>query len=329
MTPRSRDLLSALALCGLAGCGTDIQSVLVPSGTQAAQITTLTWGLFGFTAVVLVMVIVATWFAVRGPPRIRAALADERTIIVLGLAFPAIALSMLLGYSIFLMRTQVTDAGDTIKIEVLGERWWWRVTYAGSDGRPIASANEIRVPVGRPVTFTLKSSDVIHSFWVPSLGGKVDMIPGRTTRLRLTAEQPGVYRGQCAEYCGVAHALMAFTVTAMPAEEYDDWLTREAMPALAPSTNQEHRGAQLFIAAGCGACHAVRGTPAKGTIGPDLSHVGGRRAVGIDTLPLTATAIARFITEGQHIKPGNTMPEFRNLAADDVAAIAAYLLNLR
>lgn len=319
-------LLSSLAL---GGCGTDIQSVLSPHGAQAGQIATLAWTLFAVGAVVLLLVIVATWLAMRGSARLRALLARDRTILALGLAFPAVTLSLLLGYGVLLMRAQLTagDAGAA-RIEIVGERWWWRVTYETAGGR-VASANEIRIPVGRPVTFTLKSADVIHSFWVPSLGGKVDMIPGRTTQLRLTAERAGTYRGQCAEYCGGSHALMALAVIALPPAEHDAWLARQAAPARAPTSARERLGGELFIAAGCGACHAVRGTPATGLIGPDLTHLGSRRSVGIDTLPLDAANLAAFITDGQHIKPGNAMPPFRNLQADDASAIAAYLLSLR
>lgn len=313
----------------LTGCGTEIQSVLAPHGAQAGKIATLAWVLFAFGTIVLLIVIVATWLALRGSTRLRALLAQDRTILALGLAFPAITLSALLGYGVFLMRAQLA-ANDTgaARIEVIGERWWWRVTYEAAGGR-VASANEIRIPAGRPVTFTLKAADVIHSFWVPALGGKVDMIPGRTTHLHLLAERAGTYRGQCAEYCGGAHALMALAVIAMPPADYDAWLAREAAPAPSPTSAQEQRGHDLILAAGCGACHTVRGTPAAGMVGPDLTHLGSRRSVGIDTLPLDAANLVAFITDGQHIKPGNTMPPFRNLAADDASAIAAYLLSLK
>jgi cytochrome c oxidase subunit II len=317
------------ALLLLAGCGTDVQSAMTPRGTQAGQIANLAWWLFGLGAVVLAIVMVALWLAIRGAPRVRAALAQDRAIVALGLIFPVVTLTLLLGYCVWLMRSQLSpaDARDTLRIEVIGEQWWWRVTYGGAN--PFASANEIAIPVGRPIEFILKAADVIHSFWVPSLGGKVDMIPGRTTQLRITAERPGIYRGQCAEYCGGPHALMAFEVIAMPPAEYDAWLARESAPARAPSNDTEQRGQSLFVSAGCGACHAVRGTPAAGVIGPDLTHFGSRRSVGIDTLRLSADNVTRFVANGQQIKPGNRMPEFRIFSADEHAALAAYLLSLR
>jgi cytochrome c oxidase subunit 2 len=322
-----RHILLALLAIGLAGCG-DVQSVMAPRGDAAGAIAVLAWLLFALGAVVLAIVIAAAWLALRGSPRIRTMLARERSILALGLAFPAVTLTLLLGTGTWLMRAQLAsaDTPDTVHIAVTGEQWWWRVRYAGT---PDESANEIRIPVGRPVRFTLQASDVIHSFWIPSLGGKVDMIPGRTTSLRLTAERPGVYRGQCAEYCGGPHALMAFRVVAMPAAAYEAWRAREASPAQEPAGEPERRGRSLFLAAGCGTCHTVRGTTANGTIGPDLTHLGGRRSVGIDTLPLTAENLTRFITAGQHVKPGNRMPEFRVLSADEHAALVAWLMSLR
>jgi cytochrome c oxidase subunit 2 len=304
-----------------------LQSVLAPHGPQAGQIATLAWALFAFGSVVLGLVIAATWLAMRGAPRIREVLARERTIMMLGLALPVVTLTILLACGAWLTRAQTGHADGSLRIEVTGEQWWWRVVYDGPT--PVVSANEIRIPVGQPVDFTLKAADVIHSFWVPSLGGKVDMIPGRITRLRLTAERAGVYRGQCAEYCGGPHALMSFKVIAMPPDEYDAWLARVADPPAARSTDIERRGQFLFMAAGCGTCHAVRGTDAAGTIGPDLTHFAARGSVGIDTLPLTAENLARFIRDGQHIKPGNRMPEFRIFSSAEQTALVSYLMSLR
>ena len=287
---------------------------MAPGGPQAGQIATLAWLLFGFGAVVLAIVIAALWLAIRGSPRFRAMLAREKSIIALGLVFPAVTLTVLLFYGVWLMRPDADpDERGVMRIEVTGEQWWWRVAYAGAT--PIASANEITIPVGRPVEFVLKAADVIHSFWVPSLGGKVDMIPGRTTRLRLTAERAGVYRGQCAEYCGGPHALMAFEVVALPSAEYDAWLAREAAPAAAPTTEAERQGQTLFIAAGCGTCHALRGTAASGTIGPDLTHLGSRRSVGIDTMKLTHANLVALHCRGPARQAGQPHAGIPNLQA--------------
>lgn len=304
-----------------------LQSVLAPHGPQAGQIAMLAWTLFAFGSVVLGLVIAAVWLAMRGGPRIREALARERAIVVLGLALPAVTLTILLVCGVWLTRAQTGYAGDALRIEVTGEQWWWRVVYNGP--ARVVSSNEIRIPVGQPVDFTLNAADVIHSFWIPSLGGKVDMIPGRITRLRLTAERAGVYRGQCAEYCGGPHALMALKVIAMPPDEYEAWLSRAANPSPARSTDIEQSGQLLFMAAGCGTCHAVRGTDAAGTIGPDLTHFAERGSVGIDTLPLTAENLIRFIRDGQQVKPGNRMPEFRIFSTVEQTALVSYLMSLR
>jgi cytochrome c oxidase subunit 2 len=304
-----------------------LQSVLAPHGPQAGQIATLAWVLFAFGAVILALVIATIWLAIRGTPHIREALARERTIMVFGLALPVVTLTILLFCGVWLTRAQTGHTDDAMRIEVTGEQWWWRVVYDGPT--PATSANEIRIPVGQPVDFTLKAADVIHSFWVPSLGGKVDMLPGRITRLRLTAERAGVYRGQCAEYCGGPHALMGFNVVAMPRDEYEAWFAREAGPSATASTDVERRGQSLFMAAGCGTCHAVRGTGAAGAIGPDLTHLAARGSVGIDTLPLTADNLARFIRDGQHLKPGNRMPEFRIFSPAEQTALVSYLMSLR
>jgi cytochrome c oxidase subunit II len=315
----------------LGSCGRDVQSVLAPNGIQAEQIAELAWLLFGFGSFVLAIAMSAVWLAIRGSSRTRRMLAQENAVITLGIVFPAVTLTLLLGYGVWLTRSHLGLASDrnAVGIEVVGEQWWWRVSYSASDGTAIASANEIRIPVGLSVTFKLRAADVIHSFWVPSLGGKVDMIPGRITHLRLTAERPGIYRGQCAEYCGGPHALMAFEVMAMPAADYAAWLRRAAEPAMAPASEPARQGNSLFLATGCGACHTVRGTSAAGTLGPDLTHIGARRSVGIDTLPLTRENLVRFITGGQHVKPGNLMPEFRVLRPPELDAIATYLLSLK
>jgi cytochrome c oxidase subunit 2 len=242
-----------------------------------------------------------------------------------------VTLTALLTYGVWVMRADIAPAATPpqLRIEVSGELWWWRIAYIDWRGHRIAGANEIRIPVGREVEFILTSPDVIHSFWVPKLGGKLDMIPGRTNTLRLTADQPGVHRGQCAEYCGGAHARMAFEVIAMPAQEFDSWFATVDGPATEPADATARRGRDLFLAAGCGACHAVRGTPAEGRIGPDLTRVGARRFIAAASLPTTPGHLAQFIENNQHLKPGNRMPSFRIFKPDELEAIALYLAGLK
>ena len=312
----------------VAGCD-NRQSVLLPHGPEADQIAFLGWLLFALALLVLLVVGAALWLALRGSPAVRARLAQPRSVIAAGIVFPVVTLTGLLVYSSWMQSGARALSSDVERIDVTGEQWWWRVAYRTGGGGQIASANEIRIPAGKTVEFTLRSSDVIHSFWIPSLAGKVDMIPGRTTRLRLTANTPGVYRGQCAEYCGGPHALMALEVLAMPAEEFTAWREREAAPAQEPAGEPERRGQRLFLSAGCGACHAVRGTPANGPIGPDLTHIGARRSLAADTLPMNQLNLARFIADGQRLKPGNLMPPFRIFSQEELQDIAAYLVSLR
>jgi cytochrome c oxidase subunit 2 len=247
-----------------------------------------------------------------------------------GAVLPSTVLAFLLGYALWLMPSLRPWTASTrapgLRIEVVAEQFWWRVSYfpAGGGGAVI-SANEIRVPVGQRVEFTLKSNDVIHSFWIPSLGGKMDMIPGRTNRLSLMATKGGVFRGPCAEYCGISHALMAFSVVAMDQEAFRQWLSAQMAPAKAVSTG----GRDAFLTNGCGACHTIKGTEAMGVVGPDLSHVGSRATLGAGILPNNAASIRRFIIEPDKIKPGVGMPAFGMLPREEIDAIAAYLARLK
>jgi cytochrome c oxidase subunit 2 len=325
MTRPARYVAAACA-CGLAACS-ETQSALAPHGPAARDIALLTWILAGMAVVVLVIVVVATWAAIRGPDRLRGRIARPQTIVIGGLAFPVVVLTVLLAYGLWLMRAQAAVPSQApVRIEVVGEQWWWRVRYGSADGRTVESANEIRLPVGREVSLTLRSADVIHSIWIPSLAGKMDMIPGRVTTLRLEADRPGVYRGACAEYCGGPHALMALHAVAMPAHEFERRLGPRQAPAL---DDAQSRGAQLFDKAGCGGCHAVDGTQARGTIGPNLTDLGSRRSIGAGLMPMTHDNLIRFIRHGPHLKPGIKMPPFAIFSDTQLAGLAAYLAALR
>jgi cytochrome c oxidase subunit II len=307
-----------------------MQSALSPDGPEAQAIAALTWVLFAGGGTILVVVCVALLAAMWGRGRLRSILASTGAIWAGGILAPAVLLSVLLGVGIWLTAAAARQPSpQALRIEVVGEQWWWRTRYLADGGAVVAGANEIRIPVGREVAFSLGSADVIHAFWIPSLGGKVDMIPGRTTRLVVSADRPGVYRGQCAEYCGGAHALMAIRVVAMPAGDFAVWLRHEAENATAPTNAEARAGAALFAAAGCGGCHAVRGTAATGTIGPDLTHIGARQTVGLETLPMTRANIAAFIAAPDHFKPQVEMPAFRVLTERELALVAAYLEGLK
>jgi cytochrome c oxidase subunit 2 len=322
-----------IAVLGLlpAGCS-DVQSVLAPVGPDAARIWQLgVWMTIG-AVVVLAIVCAATWIALRGSEAARRKLAGDGAIIGWGIVFPAVTLTVLLVCGVWVMRASMAPAAATapqLRIEVSGELWWWRIAYLDPQGNRIPGANEIRLPVGREVEFILTSPDVIHSFWIPNLSGKLDMIPGRTNRLRVRADHPGVYRGQCAEYCGGAHARMALEVVALPEAAFDAWLATAARPAAEPSAPQAQHGRDLLLTAGCGSCHTVRGTPANGVIGPDLTLLGERRMIAAATLPTTPMHLAHFIENSQELKPGNRMPPFRIFKPDELEAVAIYLAGLK
>lgn len=304
-------------------------SALVPHGPVAEQIAMLTWVLLGVAAIAAIVVGAALSLALLGPAGARKWIADTRMIIAAGVIFPIVVLSILLFTGLRLTAALSTsEAKNAIRIEVTGEQWWWRVRYVAADGQVTESANEVRIPAGRDVVFLLRSADVIHSFWIPSLAGKIDMIPGRSTSLRLAANKPGIYRGMCAEYCGGPHAFMAFDVIAMPAADYESW-RQGASAAPAPSTDLARRGEALFMQSGCGGCHAIGGTAAAGTIGPNLTTLAGRRSVAAGLMPMTVANVARFIADGQHLKPGNKMPPFRIFSDDELHALTAYLGGLK
>ncbi|MBJ6127005.1 cytochrome c oxidase subunit II [Microvirga splendida] len=307
-----------------------IQSTMVTYGPHAGIIKTLSWVMFAGALLIFLLVMVLATFAIFAPERMRGWMTGRKFIISLGIVFPIVTLTALLVWGLFISRGLVTVGSPALRIEVIGERWWWRVHYVDAEGRiRLVSANEIRIPTGRPIEFVLKTQDVIHSFWVPSLAGKLDMIPGRVNVTRFSAERPGIYRGQCAEYCGEQHALMAFYVVALPQDEFETWYAREATPPAEPVIPLLVRGKALFLENGCGACHTIRGTPAEGVIGPDLTHVGGRLSIAAGTYPNNVGTLAGWISSAQHLKPDNLMPSFGNLQGEELRAIAAYLESLK
>jgi cytochrome c oxidase subunit 2 len=306
-----------------------MQSALAPAGPAAQAIAGLTAVLAAGAAVILVlMMALLTYGAVTGPRRIHTVL----WIVGGGIAFPVAVLSALLVHERGLShRLGAPPPADALRIEVEGRQWWWEVRYpTGAAGHDVVvSANEIQIPVGVPIDLVLTTQDVIHSFWVPSLAGKMDMVPGHRNRLTIQAERVGIYRGQCAEFCGVQHAHMALLVVAVTPAEFDAWLAREAARAVPPATPEQIRGHAAFLANGCGGCHTVRGTAALGRLGPDLTHVGSRRTLGAASLPNHAPTIAAWIGTSDRLKPGNRMRSFAHLDPGTVSDIAAYLVSLR
>jgi cytochrome c oxidase subunit 2 len=263
---------------------------------------------------------------VRKPHHPRAA---NLLIIGGGVALPAVVLGALIAYGLPLLPYVLAPpSGGDISIQVTAKQWWWRVQYITPQGT-IETANEVRLPVGQRIDVRLASPDVIHSFWVPALSGKMDMIPGRSTRLALEPTRTGIFEGVCAEYCGASHAHMAFSVVVMEPSDFRIWLEAQARPATTAAGAFAARGQVAFAAHGCTACHSVRGTGAAGRVGPDLTHVASRLRIAAGSLPNERSALIRWITEADRIKPGVHMPAFRALEPDEVSALAAYLGGLR
>lgn len=330
MTVRLRLTLIASLGFALAGCN-GIQSALSPQGAEAAQVATLFWIMTWTGAAILLGVMILTGIAIFGRERWRSPLRGEWIVVGGGIVFPSVLLSTLLvaGFLITGAESSSRAGQASVRIAVVGEQWWWRVVYRTPDGRRVESANEIRIPAGERVAFELSAADVIHSLWVPTLAGKLDMIPGRKTVLNVIAREPGVSRGQCAEYCGGAHALMSLYVVALERPQFDDWLMREASAARPPEKPEAIDGQKLFFAGGCAACHTIRGTEAAGTLGPDLTHLGSRMSLAAAVLPNDATAIARWIRDNQHIKPDNKMPPYGMFSDAELKSLASYLAGLK
>lgn len=310
----------------LAAADVPPQSMVHPAGPAAAEIAWLWWLMFwAFTGVFLV-VIGLLFFAIalrrdrdQLPPWGRTGF-----IVAGGVVLPMVILTPLFIVTL-VSSTKLHTPEDVLTIEVRGRMWWWEVRYPQPQ---IVTANELHIPAGRPVRLELTSADVIHSFWVPRLNGKRDMIPGLKTVFWIHADEPGVYRGQCGEYCGTQHANMAFEVIAHEPAEFEGWLATHSSPNLEPDSDAESRGAKVFHSAGCAQCHAVRGTHATSNAGPDLTHIGSRRTIGAALLPNTRGNLAGWIADPQGVKPGAKMPR-TYLPAEDLHDLVTYLEGLK
>lgn len=331
--------VAPLAAALLAGCGRESgQSTLHPAGPAAAEIAWLWWVMFGAFTTVFVLVLILLLCAVfRRPASVSTAEDTEmpdpgpapplgRTGFIVGggIVLPIVVLTPLFLLSLN-TSASLRQPQSALTIRVVGHMWWWEVRYPEQG---VVTANEIQIPAGRPVRLELASVDVIHSFWVPRLGGKRDMIPGIENVFWIQADEPGVYRGQCGEYCGTQHANMAFHVVALPPEEFDAWLAERTGPRPETIAAEERRGLNVFMKAGCAECHAIAGTQAKGNVGPDLTHLGSRRTIGAGMLPNERGNLAGWIADPQALKPGAKMPR-TYLAADDLLALVTYLEGLQ
>jgi cytochrome c oxidase subunit 2 len=327
--------VALVLLCGVvAGCGGD-QSPLDPQSRASRDIATLWWWMFVIACVVFagaLGLLAIAWMRRRraGLPVIE----EERPrlnlglVLVFGIGIPIVVNVTLFVIANFVVIRQTEApavASTPMTIEVTGRQWFWEVRYPGAD---VVTANEIHIPARTRVNVVATTGDVIHSFWVPQLNRKIDMIPGRRNRILLASDKPGRYRGQCAEFCGLEHARMSMYVYVQEPADFQRWLRGVAAPARAPAAGPARAGATAFTRDQCASCHAIRGTNARGQVGPDLTHIGSRASIGALTLPNTAAALRDWLRDPQHSKPGNRMPDL-GLSAADIRALVAYLQGLK
>jgi cytochrome c oxidase subunit 2 len=310
-----------------------VQSALHSAGIQAARIESLWWLMFWVCTVVFIAVMLGLTMAlVRGRSgravdtpdgtlvRNVAACVAVSTIALIGLLFASVVTGRAIGS---------LSSPDALAIQITGYQWWWSVEYLNQDPSLRATtANELHLPVGRPIAITLKASDVIHSFWVPNLHGKTDLVPGRDNTTWLRVDTPGIFRGQCAEFCGVQHAHMALTVVAEPSGQFEQWLAAQRQPAPPPTTPEQSRGLAVVERGPCALCHSIQGTSAGARTAPDLTHFATRSTIAAGTAPNTRGYLGGWIADPQHLKPGNRMPATA-LSSEDLQAVIAYLETLR
>ena len=323
---RALSLVCAGALVVLAaGCGGN-QNTVAPASPQEHSISDLFWVMLGGATIGFALVVALLWlgYARRARPGLPRAVGERgatRLVVGLGIALPAALLIALFVWSdVFVITSTAAPSrsSTSLSVNVIGHDWWWEVRYPGT---PVVTANEIHIPVRTRVYLSASTADVIHSFWIPELNRKIDMIPGRTGHIVLDADRPGVFRGQCSEFCGLQHAHMAVSVVAESQRSFRRWLAANAAPARSGN-------AAAFLASGCGDCHQIRGTAARGDVGPDLTHLELRRTLAALTLANTPANLDRWIRHPQAVKPGSRMPDVR-LADARWAAIDAYLRSLR
>lgn len=309
------------------------QSALRAAGPQAAAIEWIWWLMFWVCAAVFVLVLGALCVAVvrsRAAHDARPSYASLRNGVVAATGVTILTLFGLLFASVITGRALASlPQQDAIAIEITGFQWWWEAVYLDRNpSQRVTTANEVHVPTGRTVLLLLDSADVIHSLWIPNLHGKMDLVPGRQNTLWLRIDEPGIYRGQCAEYCGVQHAHMALTLIAESTAQFDAWLNGQRQTPPPPSSAEAQHGQALFRSTTCVMCHSVRGTIAGARLGPDLTHVATRGHLAAATLPNSRDNLLRWIADPQHVKPGNHMPS-SDLSRRDLEAIASYLETLR
>jgi len=313
--------------------------VLHPGAPQANHIEWLYWVIFWILLAVYVLMIAGftragakTRVAADRPlPVIENEAGDRRAAWAVG---SAVAVTVLTLFAILVMsvitgkRVEGLTSKNPVTIQITGHQWWWEVTYPNSQAdQTITTANEIHVPVKTPVVVLTNSVDVIHSFWAPSITGKRDLLPGYSSAFWFQIDQPGTYRGQCAEFCGLQHAHMGFSVVAEPVDQFQAWQQQQLKPAADPTSEEASRGREVFLTHACLMCHTIRGTDAGSRVGPDLTHIASRNMIAAETLPNTPGALAGWILDPQRIKPGTEMSP-NVLSPDDLQSLITYLRSL-
>lgn len=335
-------VLCFCSIAVLAGACSGFQSALDPKGPRAEAVARLHWSLVTVATVVYVVVIAALIYALwRGSRRtmpdqghIHRETAEQADVmkrgVLIAVALTAVVMVSFVFASVSTGSTVARVEGNKpLRIDVVGHQWWWEVKYPDPDPHNLTgTANEIHVPVGRPVLIKMTSQDVIHSFWAPNLAGKKDLIPGHETITWFRADSAGVYRGQCAEFCGHQHAKMAFFIVAEPRIQFESWLEHQRGEAEKPTDSVRLTGERIFLSAPCAVCHTISGTGAAGKVGPDLTHLASRRTIAAGTLPNNTGNLAGWILDPQSIKPGAKMPPTK-LAPDELRALLAYLESLK
>jgi cytochrome c oxidase subunit 2 len=321
-----------LALTGCQGW----QSSLDPKGPEARELANLFWIFTTVLTIVWVLVMIALGLAMRrrrgeAADPLRVDPARERRMMVtisVAVALTAVTVIGLTFVSYSSQRRLFGPKEDALTIRVTGRQWWWDIRYEDKEPyRTFTTANEIRIPVGQPITVKLNAADVIHSFWVPSLMGKMDLIPGRENELQFVADKPGIYRGQCAEFCGLQHAHMGMLVVVQTKEEFERWREAQIRPAQSPTDPERQKGQEVFLSKPCVMCHSVRGTPAGGRVGPDLTHLASRLTIAAGTLPRSRGTLAAWIVDPHSIKPGVNMP-LTKLDPEELHPLVSYLEGL-
>jgi cytochrome c oxidase subunit 2 len=334
-------LAAALTAAMLAACSGP-QSALDAAGLQSGRLSELWWIFFAVTgfvylsvmAVVLAALLKAPRAASTSTPDVTPNIHRDKRVGNVVKAAVAVTVVVLFAMMIVSFRTgralnSLSQAEAPITIKVKGQQWWWEVVYEDAvPSNNVTTDNEIHVPVGRPIKVELRTSDVIHSFWLPNMHGKKDLIPNYPTTLYFQADRPGTYWGQCAEFCGYEHAKMRFIVVAETQEEFDSWLNSQRQTPPAPTDQTEAHGQQIFLTSSCIQCHTIKGTPAAARVGPDLTHIASRPYIAAGSLENTREHLRQWVTDPQSIKPGIKMP-MNTFTDDDLNALVTYLQSLK